>query len=365
MKELITPGSHIAENNVSPNADGGSPQPDSLSRQTRKRSRVTNANPNSEDELAGDNTLAQKPALKKRATPRSNAKIKVSNGPDFDAIDHDTTTTTSQVRHAAAPKFQTLANASPQPRRSPRTPAQSGRKRNTPASKAKELAASPSHDADFTPVSVSKRNKATPKQTPKQTPGTKSRTEAAKNRKYEPIHAVTYPKSPLISGNILAILQSPLAWTYLSRSQQRELLALLPPAASAGMRAEEAALVESCDMKSAPTSGPGQQLDPGTVTTANAQHSSVGSGEDTALPNVPLTRLKHSNAFQTDVRQFQDDLRDGKLDPVWMEMAANASIRRQSGEFDAWKKKEIERIWGLEDEVEKESKEESPKEEAK
>src|ERR1700760_268330 len=230
MKEITTPENHIAENSFPHNADNGNVQ--SSGRQTRSRSQVTYADPNSEDELAGENTPRRKSARKRRATPRSNAKTNVSNGPDINAIDHEGTAPEPQEDHADGPNSQILTSKSPGPRRTPRTPAQNSRKRQPPASKQKELAATPAHDADFTPVSTNKRAKATPKQTPNQTPGTISRTEAAKNRKYEAIHAVTSPKSPLISGNLLAILQNPLAWTCLSRAQQHELLALLPSAAS-------------------------------------------------------------------------------------------------------------------------------------
>jgi hypothetical protein len=72
-----------------------------------------------------------------------------------------------------------------------------------------------------------------------------------------------------------------------------------------------------------------------------------GTPEGESLPNIPLQRLQSSSAFQTDVRQFQEDLRAGKLEPAWIEMAMNASARRKAGEFDDWKEKERERVWGF------------------
>jgi Asx homology domain len=66
-----------------------------------------------------------------------------------------------------------------------------------------------------------------------------------------------------------------------------------------------------------------------------------------SLPNIPLQRLQGSSAFQTDVRQFQEDLRAGKLEPAWIEMAMNASARRRAGEFDGWKERERDMVWGI------------------
>jgi hypothetical protein len=65
------------------------------------------------------------------------------------------------------------------------------------------------------------------------------------------------------------------------------------------------------------------------------------------LPNIPQQRLAKSSAFQTDVRQFQDDLRDGKLDPLWMEAAMTASARRMAGEFEEWRRNKVAEAWGL------------------
>jgi hypothetical protein len=97
---------------------------------------------------------------------------------------------------------------------------------------------------------------------------------------------------------------------------------MLPPAARSAQRAEEQALLESV--------------------------VEAAEGDEAAeLPNLPQQRLAKSSAMQTDVRQFQDDLRDGKLDPIWMQAAMNASARRHAGEFDEWRKSKIEETWGL------------------
>jgi hypothetical protein len=118
------------------------------------------------------------------------------------------------------------------------------------------------------------------------------------------------------NSDLQTILTDPRAWTTLHPSQQRSLLAHLPPAASAAQTQQESLQIE-------------------------------GTPDEEPLPNIPLQRLQSSSAFQTDVRQFQEDLRAGKLEPAWIEMAMNASARRRAGEFDDWKEKERERVWGF------------------
>jgi hypothetical protein len=361
MKETIAAEALIAKSNNPSTTNGGNGQPTPSERQTRRSMRVTYTDPHSEDELAGEDAPPQT-APKKRATPRLNAKTKVIDGSDLTTTNLHENVSPSKDRDTSVPESQTPTTANGRPKRTIRTPAtpatQPSQKRKTPTSKAKSSFVIRSDDADFTTQPTNKRTK--PGTEPKPAPSsstTNSRAEVAKNRKYEALHAVTSDKSPLITGNLLAILQSPEAWTCLSGTQQRELVGLLPPAASVAMRAEESVLVESCDVKGS---------DGGEHVGENAGSGTGTGGKEVALPNIPLARLKRSSAFQTDVRQFQDDLRDGKLDPIWMEMAANASARRQAGEFDAWRKKEIERTWELEDEEEekeeKEEVEEAPEE---
>ena len=53
-----------------------------------------------------------------------------------------------------------------------------------------------------------------------------------------------------------------------------------------------------------------------------------------------------NSAFQSDVRMFQEDLADGRLQPAWLEKAHIAMERRARGDFDAWKEEETEKFWG-------------------
>src|ERR1700733_9467204 len=99
------------------------------------------------------------------------------------------------------------------------------------------------------------------------------------------------------------MLQNQNAWTSLSKSQQQELLTYLPPETNLALQAAELA-----DMNT--------------------------EGE---IPNIPLDRLKRSEKLKSDIRQFQEDLDNGCLDPAWLEHAENAARRRAAGEIDDWK----------------------------
>jgi hypothetical protein len=150
------------------------------------------------------------------------------------------------------------------------------------------------------------------------TSSTGARRRGAGGKKWEPTHLVTHPKSVLATAPLAQLLHAPRAWTCLTPAQQRALVAALPPAPSAAAAVDEAALV-----------------------------AAVPDGEP--LPNVLRRRLASSAAFQTDVRQFQEDLAAGKLEPEWIEMATAASERRRLGEFDDWKVREREAMWGMKD----------------
>lgn len=174
----------------------------------------------------------------------------------------------------------------------------------------------PAQQSKQTPAS---KARSRPKPTVKQSPVTTTpRGEAAKIKKYELPSVVTSAKSPLIKGNILSILQNPIAWTSLTEAERVELGTFLP---------------------------------------AN-YHSQIGSpstngtNEDVASSTLAIDvpgLILNSSKFKTDVRLFQDDLRDGKLEMEWIEGAMNSSARRAAGEFDAWIDEKIRTIWSIED----------------
>ena len=62
--------------------------------------------------------------------------------------------------------------------------------------------------------------------------------------------------------------------------------------------------------------------------------------------NILKRSLTSNSAFQSDVRMFQEDLAEGRLQPAWLTKAKAAMERRSRGEFDSWKEEETERFWG-------------------
>ncbi|KAH7058877.1 Asx homology domain-containing protein [Macrophomina phaseolina] len=115
------------------------------------------------------------------------------------------------------------------------------------------------------------------------------------------------PKSKLVKADIMSILRDPRAWTSLSPEQQAKVISLLP---------------------NAPALAP----DPTNPTAS--------------LPNIPQQMLAVNNAFRADIAMFQEDLSEGRLDPLWQRDGLVAMERRACGEFDAWKEKEMEAFWG-------------------
>ena len=162
------------------------------------------------------------------------------------------------------------------------------------------------------------------------------------SKKWDPDHLVTSRRSALAarpSHQLTGLLTDPRAWECLAPAQQRRLLALLPAAPSERIADAEAALLGSGD--GGEGGGGGEEEEEG------------GPGER-PLPNVLRQRLARSEAWQSDVRQFQDDLAAGYLDPEWLAGAAMASERRARGEFDDFKTKEREWEWRMWEEEEEE-----------
>jgi hypothetical protein len=158
----------------------------------------------------------------------------------------------------------------------------------------------------------------------------KARTAAAPrpSKKWDPDHLVTSRKSALAARpahQLAGLLADPRAWECLAPAQQRRLLALLPPAPSERIADAEAALLGS----------------------GGGGGGGGGEGGERPLPNVLRQRLARSEAWQSDVRQFQDDLAAGWLDPEWLAGATLASERRARGEFDDFKAKERQWEWRM------------------
>ena len=62
--------------------------------------------------------------------------------------------------------------------------------------------------------------------------------------------------------------------------------------------------------------------------------------------SIPMTFFKYDADFRRGIREFQEDLASGRLDPRWQADAAQAMEERARGEFDAYKENQFEAFWG-------------------
>ena len=62
--------------------------------------------------------------------------------------------------------------------------------------------------------------------------------------------------------------------------------------------------------------------------------------------SVPITYFKYDVDWRRYVREFQEDLADGRLEPEWQKQANEAIEARARGDFDKWKAEEFEEFWG-------------------
>ena len=62
--------------------------------------------------------------------------------------------------------------------------------------------------------------------------------------------------------------------------------------------------------------------------------------------SIPMDFFKYDADFRRGIREFQEDLSTGRLDPAWQVAAAQAMEERARGEFDAYKENQFEEFWG-------------------
>lgn len=62
--------------------------------------------------------------------------------------------------------------------------------------------------------------------------------------------------------------------------------------------------------------------------------------------SIPTTFFQYDPDFRRGIREFQEDLLSGRLDPKWQADAAQAMEERARGEFDAYKEDQFEAFWG-------------------
>ena len=62
--------------------------------------------------------------------------------------------------------------------------------------------------------------------------------------------------------------------------------------------------------------------------------------------SIPLEFFKYNPDFRRGIREFQEDLGMGRLEPAWQEAAAKAMEDRAQGKFDTYKENQFEEFWG-------------------
>ncbi|KAL8830728.1 MAG: hypothetical protein Q9170_005609 [Blastenia crenularia] len=67
--------------------------------------------------------------------------------------------------------------------------------------------------------------------------------------------------------------------------------------------------------------------------------------------SIPTSFWKYNPEFRLDCRNLQEDLRSGRMDPVWQRQAAEAMEERAAGKFDDFKEQEFEEYWGQKQKV--------------
>ena len=149
------------------------------------------------------------------------------------------------------------------------------------------------------------RSKASPApQLPEaQSETTKTRSiapQAAKVDRSDPFWLTTNAKSPLANEDLYAELSNPKTYEHLTKEDWEELREELPP--------------------SVPVSSDGY--------------------------SIPINFFKYDADFRRGIREFQEDLSTGRLDPGWQEAAAEAMEERAQARFDAYKEDQYEEFWG-------------------
>ena len=61
-----------------------------------------------------------------------------------------------------------------------------------------------------------------------------------------------------------------------------------------------------------------------------------------------ITSLRSNDDFRHDVARYQDDLREGKHDPEWIQQAQVAHQHRVIGFYDKYLATRFEEDWGME-----------------
>ncbi|KAG7118870.1 hypothetical protein HYQ45_015454 [Verticillium longisporum] len=115
---------------------------------------------------------------------------------------------------------------------------------------------------------------------------------------------LTNAKSPLVNGDIRAMLSAPAAWEILTADERAEIIMLLP-----------------------------------------AGTPILDAGTPEARPD--MASLASDDSFRHDCAMYAENLGDGKHDPQWLEEAWAAHDERAAGEYEEYLEHHFEEEWGV------------------
>ena len=167
-----------------------------------------------------------------------------------------------------------------------RASARSSRKRKTNISDDDSAEASPAPQCPKAPLETTETRAIAPR--------------AAKVDRTDPFWLTTNAKSPLANEDLYAELSDPKTYEHLTKEDWEDLREELPP---------------------------------------NVPLSSDGY-------SIPMHFFKYDADFRRGIREFQEDLSTGRLDPGWQGAAGEAMEERAQGDFDAYKENQFEEFWG-------------------
>lgn len=134
-------------------------------------------------------------------------------------------------------------------------------------------------------------------------------TKKPASKVFDPVFITSNSTSRLGKADIYHMLLEDIAWTSLSRDQQKALLSMLPPS----------------------------------LTNQEVLKEDMVGDEEISRPQA---FTMSNDCFRTDVAKFKEDLINGHLAKTWQAAAEQAVIERAAGKYDEWKAEEAEAWWG-------------------
>ncbi|KAI8943487.1 hypothetical protein NX059_001490 [Plenodomus lindquistii] len=134
-------------------------------------------------------------------------------------------------------------------------------------------------------------------------------TKKPSSKVFDPNFITSNSTSRLGKADVYHMLLEDSAWTSLNRSQQKDLVSMLPPS----------------------------------IAKQEVHQKATAVDEDIARPRAFTLS---NDCFRTDVAKFKEDLKNGHLAKTWQAAAEQAVVERASGKYDSWKAEEAELWWG-------------------